>query len=144
MKSVIKTFLKVTLWSALAFIFLIVLIIVSSPDVPSKPMEYDEVLEDNEKVERKKETEVGSKDLLKIEAYNFSKDLIKEYLKSPSTASFPRSNEIKLLALENDRYFIDGYVDSQNDFGATVRTQFECWVKYIRNQSIILESIDFK
>lgn len=85
-----------------------------------------------------------SETTLKVEAYNFSHDLIKPYLKSPSTAVFPKPWNIKLLSLGNGRYFVDGYVDSQNGFGAMIRTKFECWIVYQRNVTIQIENIDFK
>ncbi|MEP2851383.1 hypothetical protein [Ekhidna sp.] len=97
------------------------------------------VLEEDEK---KKAAKRGA--LLSIEAYNFSHDLIKEHLKAPSTASFPEPNEVKLLSLGDDRYYVDGYVDSQNDFGAMVRTEYECWIYYRQNETVKIENIDFK
>ncbi|ACO45101.1 hypothetical protein DEDE109153_18035 [Deinococcus deserti] len=53
---------------------------------------------------------------------------VKSQLKSPATAKFPGSMESAAQAEETDagERTWNGYVDSQNGFGATVRTQFEC------------------
>lgn len=53
-----------------------------------------------------------------------AKDLVKEKLKSPSTAKFPKSSEYIVKKRGND-YIVLGYVDAQNDFGATVRTNWK-------------------
>ncbi len=61
-------------------------------------------------------------------AYNLSKDYAKQNLKSPSTASYPGLFESKdhVKDLGNGRYQINSWVDSQNGFGATIRTKFSC------------------
>lgn len=61
-------------------------------------------------------------------AYNYSTQYVKQKLKSPSTAKFPnmfeKINHIKDLG--NDQYFINSWVDSQNGFGAMIRSEFSC------------------
>lgn len=49
-------------------------------------------------------------------------------LKAPSTAKFPRLRDIKYKDNENGTYVIDAYVDSQNSFGANIRTNFRCTI----------------
>jgi len=49
---------------------------------------------------------------------------VENSLKSPSTADFPWGVEAE--ALGNSKYGVDSYVDSQNGFGATIRTDFYC------------------
>ena len=51
-------------------------------------------------------------------------------LKSPSTAEMCSISEAEIKELPNNKYSIYGYVDSQNGFGATVRTRFICEVQY--------------
>lgn len=53
---------------------------------------------------------------------------VKEQLKSPASAQFPGSMESAAQATESDsgERSWSGYVDSQNGFGAVVRTQFVC------------------
>jgi len=45
-------------------------------------------------------------------------------LKAPSTAKFPFGGHRDVTALGEGRYLVESYVDSQNSFGATVRTSF--------------------
>lgn len=60
---------------------------------------------------------------LKIKAITFSQSCVKEKLKSPKSAEFPVDlNHVTIL---NDTLFaIKSYVDSQNSFGAIIRTNF--------------------
>ncbi|MFC2099734.1 hypothetical protein ACFLSF_02770 [Candidatus Bipolaricaulota bacterium] len=56
-----------------------------------------------------------------------AKLFVKDRLKAPSTARFGT-----LTATESSggSYRVSGYVDSQNSFGAMVRTYFSCTVEY--------------
>lgn len=51
-------------------------------------------------------------------------EAIKSILKSPSTAKFPNITEWK-FAKQNGQIIIQSYVDSQNSFGAELRSQFQ-------------------
>jgi len=64
-------------------------------------------------------------------AYNAAQRIIERHLKSPSTAKFPLSNAstVTISASGKCKYQIDSYVDSQNAFGATVRTPFSITVE---------------
>lgn len=60
-------------------------------------------------------------------AYIMMEDFVRASLKSPSTAKFPgvfdgRADHVKRT--EHNRYLIVSYVDSQNGFGAMLRTNF--------------------
>lgn len=62
-----------------------------------------------------------------IMAYYMMEEFVKKRLKTPTVAKFPgvfdgRSDHIKIIG--NQRYAISSYVDSQNSFGAMLRTQF--------------------
>lgn len=54
---------------------------------------------------------------------------VKDRLKSPATADFPTLNFQAFPRGENI-YAIRSYVDSQNTFGATIRTNFFCEVEW--------------
>jgi hypothetical protein len=76
----------------------------------------------------KRQQEIENADAWKNEdnhimAYIIMQRYVKERLKSPSTAKFP-SVDFKYQNREDNVYYIDGYVDSQNSFGATIRTNF--------------------
>lgn len=68
------------------------------------------------------DSDSSSKDY-KIDAYVMSQDFIKDYLTSPSTARFPTYSAIKVIQT-NNRYKVEAYVDSQNSFGASIRTKY--------------------
>ena len=58
----------------------------------------------------------------KFEAITYCEDRIETMLKAPATAEFSsRSNE-------SNPFTVTGTVDSQNSFGALVRSSFECSV----------------
>lgn len=81
-----------------------------------------------------------------IRAYIMVEDWVRERLKSPSTADFPgafdgRADHIRRLP--NQRYGIASWVDSQNAFGATIRTHFAALVQQISKDDWILEDLDF-
>jgi len=59
-----------------------------------------------------------------IGAYVFSQQVIKNLLKSPRSAIFATYNESRVSYLTNKKYGVRSYVDSQNSFGALLRTYF--------------------
>ena len=60
----------------------------------------------------------------KRDAWVCALDVVEGRLKSPSTADFCSYPEATITDLGNNRYKIQGYVDAQNSFGATVRSKF--------------------
>lgn len=54
----------------------------------------------------------------------FCEELIKTVLKSPSTAKFPKTTEWSFNKNGNS-ITVEGYVDSQNSFGAEIRSYFQ-------------------
>lgn len=77
-------------------------------------------------------------------AYSYAMDCVKSRLKSPSTAEFPSSIEKKQSTKSSSYgvYVIKSWVDSQNSFGAMIRSNFECTVKFdgdkVRCESVII------
>lgn len=72
-----------------------------------------------------------------------SDKLIKERLKSPSTAKFSSYGESQAVYLGNCRVRHTGYVDAQNSFGAIVRSQYNSVTIYNQaNGQYSLESLD--
>ncbi|MFA5841117.1 MAG: hypothetical protein WC847_02515 [Candidatus Paceibacterota bacterium] len=57
-----------------------------------------------------------------------SEHILEGFLKSPSTAKYPTCNSITIERLANDQFNVRSYVDSQNGFGAMVRSNWS--VKY--------------
>ncbi len=57
-----------------------------------------------------------------------SEELVKQRLKSPSTAKFFDSPVIESLGAKV--YSVKGYVDSQNSFGAMIRMKYKVVIKF--------------
>jgi uncharacterized membrane protein YvbJ len=64
-----------------------------------------------------------------IEAYVMSQDFVSSRLVSPSTASFPLTASESTTRIDGQQYRIKAYVDSQNAFGGTLRTNFTAIVE---------------
>lgn len=55
---------------------------------------------------------------------------IKENLKSPSTAKFTsKLDEVTIKDLGNNTYVVSSWVDSQNSFGATIRSDWSVTIE---------------
>jgi len=53
-----------------------------------------------------------------------SEEVVKQMLKAPGTAKFPPGCRDHVTSLGNKTYRYDGYVDSENSFGALLRIEF--------------------
>ncbi|MGJ1410435.1 hypothetical protein ACR78Z_12225 [Sphingobacterium thalpophilum] len=97
----------------------------------------DSNLTEKEKIE-KKEEEIDDKKYLSLQAVE---GYVKAQLKSPKTAEFPPINEfIKHVHVIDDKTFlITSYVDSQNVFGALIRTNFICEVEIENGYSKLID-----
>lgn len=62
-----------------------------------------------------------------MEAKLFAQAVEMQALKSPATAKFCSPEEM-VVTMDNGKYIISGYVDSQNSYGAIVRTPFRVTV----------------
>lgn len=60
-----------------------------------------------------------------VHAYTMAKRYVTDKLPSPSTADFPWF-ATRVDTLGRGRYKVVGYVDAQNRYGATIRTNFVC------------------
>ncbi|MCK5215925.1 MAG: hypothetical protein KAR05_11315 [Candidatus Omnitrophica bacterium] len=82
-----------------------------------------------------------------IEASVMMQDFVKARLKSPASAKFPgvfEGSQDHVKHMGNQEYVIDSYVDSQNGFGAMIRTYFRCKIKQVSDDSWRLISLDIK
>lgn len=66
---------------------------------------------------------------LMIEACDYAQDAVKERLKAPSTAKFPSCGfDMDKYTIKTNKnrteFFVTGYVDAQNSFGAMLRENF--------------------
>lgn len=76
------------------------------------------------------------------EAVVYCQMYAKNALKNPSSADFPWSDEAK--AIGGDEFVLASYVDAENSFGAKIRTQYACHVKYAGGGYQGWKLIDFR
>lgn len=79
-------------------------------------------------------------------AYYISEKFVTSRLKAPKTAEFSGYRDATVTYLGNCRHRISAYVDSQNGFGAMLRSKYIATVKYTgedenRNSNYVLEDI---
>jgi len=81
----------------------------------------------------------------KFLAYYCAEDFVERKLKSPSTAKFPKTMERSkhITDLGGGKFKINSWVDSQNSFGATIRTNFTCTV-IIKGETAHCEELVFQ
>ena len=97
--------------------------------------EAEEKALEEAKKERQKRIDNNS-----AEAYAYTEQLVKNNLKSPSTAKF--SNQKFGYNEEYSRYVVSGSVDSQNSFGAMIRSNF--YAEYDQDLTMIYFTFDNK
>jgi hypothetical protein len=56
---------------------------------------------------------------------------VERNLKAPSTAKFPYGYKDYVKRTDSNEFFIQSYVDSENTFGAMIRTNFRCYVTHL-------------
>jgi len=66
--------------------------------------------------------------LTETKAYYLAQGFVKDRLKAPATADFPYS--FKRKRVNDSTFIINSYVDSQNSFGALIRTNWSCIILY--------------
>ena len=78
----------------------------------------------------------------RVEAWAATTMLVENRLKAPRTAKF-NGGAWNVVYLGNNRYRVDGSVDSQNSFGAMIRTTFQAIVrdKEDEHQTWVLEDL---
>ena len=76
-----------------------------------------------------------------VEAWVAAKIEVEDNLKSPKTASFPWSYEEYVTKINDNDFKVKSYVDSENSFGALVRTQFRCYVTHLGNLKYKVEDL---
>lgn len=76
------------------------------------------------------------------EAWIYTKEIIRRDLKSPSTAKFEFAGHRGVKYLGDNRYSFSSYVDSQNSFGATVRTYFSGIIR-ATNSRWVMEELNY-
>lgn len=82
----------------------------------------------------------------KVSAWVMAQDFVKKRLVSPGSADFggwlDQIADDCVTDLGEGEYIIKGWVDSQNKFGAKLRSHFTCRLKYVGNDKWQCESMD--
>ena len=78
-----------------------------------------------------------------ITAFVMSQTFVKRELVSPSSAKFPWFDKSMATQVDEDTWIINSYVDSQNRFGAMLRTYYIAKVKYLGNDKWQLLDLAF-
>lgn len=66
------------------------------------------------------------------DVYATAETIISQYLKAPATAKFPGMSEVQITRFQ-DGFRVDGYVDSQNSYGALIRSPFSTLFQFKEN-----------
>ncbi len=90
----------------------------------------------------KKEAEQKAQKDREIASIVFAKETIKTLLKAPSTAKFEDVKAYELLN-QKDIWAVNGYVDSQNSFGAMIRSLWEVQLDYTDGKGGTVKGITF-
>lgn len=64
-------------------------------------------------------------------AYVISTNFVKDYLKSPSSADFDYFTASPTISLTNGIYTVNYHFDADNSFGAKIRSQYTCDLRYL-------------
>ena len=80
----------------------------------------------------------------KVTAHVMAREFVEQSLKSPGSAKYPwESSDDVTTYLGNQIYIVKSYVDSQNGFGALIRTNFTVKLEQTSNENWTLLDIDF-
>jgi hypothetical protein len=83
----------------------------------------------------------------KVAAWTMAEEFVKKHLKSPSTADFGsvfgdyQNPEKCTTDLGNGEFDCHGWVDAENSFGAKLRTNWDCRLKFVGNDKWEAESV---
>jgi hypothetical protein len=112
-KNIIIAFLAITAWSTIAYFY--------GPEKPAK-----------NKIESITSEDITPEENHTIEAFVYAQEQIEKQIKSPSSAEWPIASE-SLLHQKGNIYTFKSYFDSQNSFGAMIRTKYICVVEENNN-----------
>lgn len=71
------------------------------------------------------DAENGKREFSKLEALSMSQLFVKDRLKSPSSAEFGYGED-QVFQKNDSTFIVESYVDSQNSFGAMLRSKYVC------------------
>lgn len=77
-------------------------------------------------------------------SYTISKEQVKKKLKSPSSAKFPKNPTNYVTKINDSTYRVKAYVDSENGFGAMLRSDYTIDIVYRGKKAVRFENFDLK
>lgn len=80
---------------------------------------------------------------LELDAKWECKNAAESMLKAPSTATFQPFLNFGMKQVDGGYYSVNGYVDSQNSFGAMIRSRFVCVLESSESGQISLLEVKF-
>ena len=125
---------------------------ITLPDAPTPtPAEIRaEALEESRKAEEKARQaeekaleEAPEPEHSAVGAWVVCQQFLEGQLKSPASAKYPSGYPDYTTHLGAGQYRVAAYVDSQNAFGAMIRTDFTCMVQHTQGDTYSLVSLDF-
>lgn len=75
----------------------------------------------------------------KIDAFVSSQVYVQQNLKAPSTAKFASVAESSIQKINDSQYQVTSFVDSQNDFGAMIRTKYTVIMERIEDKWFLVK-----
>lgn len=87
------------------------------------------------------EKAISNEQDLKTKALVYSHNCVEQQLKSPSSAEFP-FGEGSVTKVDNDTFIVTSYVDSQNSFGAMIRTNYSCQVTLTGEDNYTCDNVE--
>lgn len=78
-----------------------------------------------------------------LTAFVMSQEFVEEKLVAPGTAKFPYFDPSMATQVDKNTWIISSYVDSQNRFGALVRTKYRAKMQYIGNNQWKILDLNF-
>ena len=70
------------------------------------------------------------------EVYIEARGIVDQFLKAPSTAKHAPISQVKIKRSINNSFRVDGYVDSQNSFGAMLRSDWIVQFRFTENDKL--------
>lgn len=123
-------------WIPVGMFALLILATLLDPDA------IQDAREKREQREREAANERENPD--RVAAWVMAQEFINRKLKAPATADYGSQNPEEVVTKIGDKAFrVVAWVDSENAFGAKIRTDFVCELHYAGNDKWELDRLDF-
>ena len=79
-----------------------------------------------------------------MDACMMAEQFVTKRLKAPASAKYPLYSRKNVTRKANGDFVVKSYVDSQNSFGAMIRTNYVATVRYIGDKKWELEDLEWQ